>query len=234
MAAQPNQIPTDQSVKAAIKALLAEKGLKDLVGLYFDGMPQTDFAGHLFDTIPDNPPERVVASDLVAVSLLDVSFGPMATDALLNRAYLDSHLAVEKLPINLDLWDAIDRVNNLYAARKVLDDLHDVGPVKASKLLARKRPRLVPITDRHVEVFFGCRGWEFLTPLATCLSENSDLVGAINALSPSPSESGHSPTTLRLLDVAIWMTRSRSASAKKARKAALGDSRALDLRSSDR
>lgn len=230
MAAQPNQIPTEQSVKAAIEVLLAEKGLKDLIGLYFEGMPKTDFAGHLFDAIPDNPPERVVASDLVAVSLLDVSFGPTATDALLNRAYLDSHLAIENLPINLDLWDAIDRVNNLYEARKVLDDLHDVGPVKASKLLARKRPRIVPITDRHVEAFFGCSGWEFLTPLAICLSENSDLVDAINALSQSPSESGHSPTTLRLLDVAIWMTRSRSGSAKKARKAALGDPRPLDLR----
>lgn len=233
MPAQSRQMPTEQSVREAIESLLTVSGLKDLVRLYFNGMPNTDFAGHLFDTLSDNPSERVVASDLVAVSLLDVSFGPTATGALINRGYLDACLTTENLPTELDLWDALDRIDNLYAARKVLYNLDGVGPVKASKLLARKRPRLAPITDRHVGSFFGCSRWAFLSPLACCLSNNPDLIGRINGLSPSPAGSGHSPTTLRLLDVAIWMTRSRADSAERAREEALKDPRPLDLHTGD-
>jgi len=88
MPAKPIQPPTEQNVKnvkRVIESLLTTNGLMVLVGLYFNGFPDTDFAGHLFDTLSDNPPEEVVASDLVAVSLLDVNFGAKAADILLNN-----------------------------------------------------------------------------------------------------------------------------------------------------
>jgi len=217
------------SVERDIRSLLAVPGLKTLVGVYFHGLLdregrlKTDFAGHLFDSLPDNPPDRVVASDLVAVTLLDVRFGRRATDALLNRGCLDDYLALDKLPADHDLWSATeDCIGNLYSAHKVLDDLHGVGPVKASKLLARKRPRLAPITDSHVENFFGCFGWEFLIPMSLCLSASEELRDAINDLCPDLTQLNSAPSTLRLLDVAIWMTRSRARSAADGREVALG------------
>jgi hypothetical protein len=219
---EPNTAPSEQRVQQLIDALLSVKELKNLVGFYFNGLPKTDFAGHLFDSLSDNPPERVVASDLVAVTLLDVNFGPRATDQLLNRGCLNPYLASRKLPTNVDLWSAIDHTDDLHSARNALKELEGVGPVKASKLLARKRPRLAPITDRHVESFFGCHGWEFLEPLAKCLANSERLVRAINDLCPANTSPNEAPTTLRLLDVAIWMTRSRSTGAAEAREAALG------------
>jgi hypothetical protein len=47
-----------------------------LVAAFFD--PARPFAGATFDTLPDNPPNTFTASDLVAVSLLDVRFEPRA------------------------------------------------------------------------------------------------------------------------------------------------------------
>lgn len=215
-------VPNEQHVRVTIDTLLAVPKLKTLVGFYFSGLPKTDFAGHLFDSLPDNPPDRIVASDLVAVTFLDVSFGPRATDRLLNEGFLNPHLAPRKLPTEVDLWSAVDHFDDLYSARNALKELDDVGPVKASKLLARKRPRLAPITDRHVESFFGCQSWEFLEPLAKCLANSPSLVGAINDLDPAHTAPSNAPSTLRLLDVAIWMTRSGSSSAKDARKLAFG------------
>jgi len=228
MPAKPIQPPTEPNVKKVIESLLTTNGLMVLVGLYFNGFPDTDFAGHLFDTLSDNPPEEVVASDLVAVSLLDVNFGAKATDSLLNKGLLNSHLRIENLPTDLDLWNTTtDQIKKLYAARDALKKFHGVGPVKASKLLARKRPRLAPITDRHIQNFFHCKGWDFLDPLASCLSTNPELIEEINKLSPAGSS--HSPATLRLLDVAIWMAKSISKSAKLARDAVFGDERPLEL-----
>ena len=225
---KPSQPPTKENVKAAVESLLGESRLKKLVNSYFDEELKTDFAGHLFDTLSDNPPEEVVASDLVAVSLLDVNFGAKATDSLLNKGLLNSHLRIENLPTDLDLWNTTtDQTDKLYAARDALKDFDGVGPVKASKLLARKRPRLAPITDRHIQNFFGCKGWDFLSPLASCLSTSPELIDEINKLSPAGSS--HSPTTLRLLDVAIWMAKSTSKSAELARDAAFGDKRPLDF-----
>jgi hypothetical protein len=40
------------------------------------------FAGSSFDEIGDNPPNNIVAADIVAVSLLDVRFEPMAMTGL--------------------------------------------------------------------------------------------------------------------------------------------------------
>lgn len=221
MSRQDN-VPSEQRVQQLIDALLSVKELETLVGFYFNGLPKTNFAGHLFDSLSDNPPERVVASDLVAVSLLDVNFGPKATDQLLNEGCLNPYLAPQKLPTDVDLWSAIDHIDDLYSARNALKELDGVGPVKASKLLARKRPRLAPISDRHVESFFGCQGWEFLEPLAKCLANSEKLVKEINNLCPADTSPDEAPSTLRLLDVTIWMTRSRSTGAAEAREAALG------------
>lgn len=222
MSSRLGQVPTAGFVEEALELLLAVQGLKDLVGVYFKGSSKADFAGRLFDSLPENPPDQVVASDLVAVALLDVSFGARATDELLNAGCLNSYLALDRLPVDVDLWMALDRVDCLYDAYGLLKKLHNVGPTKASKLLARKRPRLAPIIDSHVGSFFSCAGWEFLNPLAVCLAGSPGLVGAINELRPSFGKSDDAPSTLRLLDVAIWMTRSRAKSAAEAREVVLG------------
>lgn len=195
--------------------LISVSGLRELVAIYFQGPPLRNFAGHLFDSLPENRVDKVTAGDLVAMSLLDVSFGAKATFSLLEEGFLDDDLA--NLPSKVELWNAPQEIGKLYLAYWKLQKLSGVGPTKASKLLARKRPHLAPITDTHVQAFFGCRGWEFLEPLVTCLGKDSSLESGLDSLKPGAVGADTEVSTLRVLDVAIWMTLSGSRNAKEAR-----------------
>lgn len=233
MPRQSKPKPDKTSIASVVGRLLATPGIKDLVGQYFatpvpDRPSSRNFAGYRFDSLPDNPRHQVVASDLVAVSLLDVTFRPEAVDALLMKGEINKELLA--LPEKVDLWEARECIDDLYVAYGKLKKLHDVGPTKASKLLARKRPKLAPITDRHVENVFGCSGWEFIVPLADCFAERADLVRSLGDLKPAQPEDVVGPSTLRLLDVAIWMTQSRAESAQDARELALGCRDAVKFR----
>ncbi|MGN9779419.1 DUF6308 family protein [Micromonospora sp. H33] len=90
-----------------------------------------------------------------------------------------------------------------------------LGPVIASKLLARKRPRLVPVHDDVVLRVLAPPENQFWVTLAAALTESA-LRNEIEALRPTGIDS---PSLLRLLDVAIWTRHSRSRNARNARSA---------------
>lgn len=92
--------------------------------------------------------------------------------------------------------------------------MHKVGPTKASKLLARKRPALVPIYDSVISQYLRPPPGAFWTSLAQSLADK-ERRRRIDALAPPDLPS--SPTTLRLLDVAVWMRGGGSTNAKAAR-----------------
>jgi hypothetical protein len=90
--------------------------------------------------------------------------------------------------------------------------LMGVKKAKASKLMARKRPRLAPISDEVVVKAIGARGrtWPVLRH---CLQDES-FRGTVLTLRGPGSEDA---SVLRLLDVALWMLHSRSKAAGQAR-----------------
>jgi len=210
-------------VQRSLECLLGVEHLDKLVNRYLEGPPKWSFAGCLFDAraLLDHDPSRhastypqITAEDLVAVSLLDVRFGAKAVHKLMIERTCDG--VISALPPDLDLWVADDGVIlKLEKALDVLDELPGVGRTKASKLLARKRPRLAPIVDSLVEEFYGSTGWSHLRALRDALKDQS-LVGRINELVTQSAV--HLPTTLRVLDIAIWMTRSKSTAASDARE----------------
>jgi hypothetical protein len=102
------------------------------------------------------------------------------------------------------LWDA-------------LLEMPGVGTATASKLLARKRPRLCPATDKVVIRAAGLPGqtWEVLR----FLLRDPEARDGLEALRP-PDAAGAS--LLRLLDVAIWITQSPAREAQRARLAGRG------------
>ena len=59
-----------------IDGFLADTRSKDLVDAYFN--PDSTFAGDLFDTLGARAPYEVTRDDLLAVTLLDIRFGPRA------------------------------------------------------------------------------------------------------------------------------------------------------------
>jgi len=202
-------------VEKAVDNLLAKPNLQKLVEEYLKGPPETKFAGRLFDELKFNKPDVVEASDLVAVSLLDVRFGANAVKKLLEEEFINQELAA--IPDNQDLWQVNEEVlNNLERAFLKLKDLEGVGRTKATKLLARKRPRIAPISDSVVEKFYGLPEWEYLRPLRRLLESNSSYVKQIKDL--VEPQIGYVPTVLRILDISIWMTNSNSRAARNCRK----------------
>lgn len=201
-------------MRTRIREVLAVPGIELLVAAYFD--PDGPFAGASFDTLGENLPDAFTLDDLLATTLLDISWRPLAVRQLLASS-CSLAAALAALPSDLDLWNAEPGV--LRAAtelHELLDRLSGVGPVTASKLLARKRPRLVPIHDDVVLRVLVPPKRQFWVTLSAALSD-STLRCEIMALSPASAESA---SLLRLLDVAIWTRHSGSRSAIAARSAA--------------
>lgn len=169
---------------------------------------------HTFATVGDNDPWSIGPADLFAVSLLDVTYGPDAVRSLLDDpSRWTALLALVPGPL-VPLWELDDTGhtagNVLWKAAR---GLSGVGPTKASKLLARKRHALIPIRDGIIDQYLPRGDNEFWTLLRSAMQDSGrraaiDELGA--GLDPRP-------TTLRLIDVAIWMRFSRSQNAQKAR-----------------
>ena len=86
-----------------------------------------------------------------------------------------------------------------------------MGPAQASKLLARKRPRLVPVTDEIIVARDGPAGQAWRA-LRHCLQDES-LRHVIEVLRPRQARTA---SVLGLLDVALWMLHSESTAARNA------------------
>ena len=199
-----------------VRETLAEPGLGAAVAAYFD--PAEGFAGMSFSTLGRNLPHKVTAGDLLAVSLLDIAWRPEAVRQLLGSQAERVSVMLGAISNDVDLWDATD--TDLTAVDRLWDvlvDMPGVGTATATKLLARKRPRLCPITDKVVIRTAGSPGqtWEALR----FLLRDPEARAAVEALRP-PEAAGAS--LLRILDVAIWVAASPSREAQRCRLAGRG------------
>jgi hypothetical protein len=121
----------------------------------------SDRSGAWFERLEPSPPNGFTPTDLLSVELLDVSLpGGLIRDLLIDTDL--RRLATERLADIHDvaIWDA-DAPPSLGIADELwhLIDRHvavclrgseGVGDAKLSKLLCRKRPSLIPITDSVV------------------------------------------------------------------------------------
>lgn len=207
------------SIDDQIDKLLEIENLDKLVGKYFEDNQNHAFAGVLFDTLEDHGsqanPNKISVSDLLALNLLDVRVGPIEIRKLLSGDF-DSGLA--NVNADCDIWnpqeDALQCASELWVELK---EVKGLGRTKISKLCARKRPRLIPITDSIVERVLKIKVKD--NPLAIW----QELGNALNDERRNkikdliPNSVGYKPTILRTLDVAIWMIGSNSKAAQKSR-----------------
>ena len=188
---------------ARIDAELDDTSLHALVVAYYD--PDGPFAGHTFDLVGENPPNQFTTGDLLALTTLDVACSPPAIRALLHDERLSRLLG--GIPAGIDLWDAGDgAIGAATTLWEALTELPDVGPTTAGKLLARKRPRLIPIWDSVVEKVLQPEPGAFWESMRAALADERRR-HRIDALADGVYPR---PTTLRTLDVAIWMRHGRS------------------------
>lgn len=194
-----------------LRETLARPGVRPAVAAYFD--PAEGFAGMTFATLGENPPDQLTADDLLAVSLLDITWRPDVVRRLLGSDRAEIAGLLGAISTEIDLWQASDAdLGAVDAAWDALLDIPGVGTASAAKLLARKRPRLCPITDKVVIAAAGLPGltWEVLR----CLLQDPGARAEVEALRP-PEAAGAS--LLRILDVAIWVAHSNSRGAQRAR-----------------
>lgn len=185
-----------------------------LVEQFFD--TEGPFAATTFDTLPDNDRNRFTTTDLLAVTLLDVALPPSSVRSLLesDADKFNSLLAV--VPDDVDLWDVSDEdLAHAEALYWALRELPKVGRTRASKLMARKRPRLIPVVDSVIieALNLGDDSW---VALRACLRDAA-VRQAVEASRPENAPTA-SISTLRLLDAAVWMRCSQSLHAKNARR----------------
>ena len=203
-----------EEIRHRIVTIVKDHGAELIAHYYADPV----FAGSLFDNFGENPSHRFVSDDLLAASLLDVRFGPQALRALLEDRVADSLLA--EVPSDRPLWAAdYDTVlgthSNAGRLWTVLTTIPGVGGTRASKLLARKRPALLPILDSVIRTQLGLGDLDAWGALRDAL-DDSETRAVIDGLASKLD--GLAPTTLRLLDVVTWMRFSESDNARWVRK----------------
>ncbi|MGW1008034.1 DUF6308 family protein [Streptomyces sp. NPDC002520] len=181
------------------------------IGLPPDAVP---FTGSRFEHLAgggDRPgiADRITAEDLVAVQTLSVTVpAPVALDILEGRLGVRLSGLLQAIPRDIDMADADASVladgSPADQAWSLLCDQYGVNWVIAGKLLARKRPRLLPVYDRVVRCAVG-RPSSFWLALHTALREDD---AALHRQLLELRQAAGLPDTvsaLRVCDVVVWM-----------------------------
>lgn len=213
------QLSIDTNLSTRLLRIVADpQAVEDLRTYYQDGPPNTGHPGRWFEQI-GTPEEqhrnrdRLTADDIVALSALNIRLPITVSARLLGADSAEISDLLATIPADADLWSmprselsprsAAYRLFTKFRAMAWNGGEHGTSGVTASKLLARKRPRLIPIYDQQVSQLVdlgkGASWWislrEALTPeVRDHLQRAHDV-----------AELGPRITPLRTLDVILWM-----------------------------
>lgn len=187
--------------------------------LYRNELPQT---GSRFDDWAGGGDREAVAhsitaDDLLAVSFLSVEIPPPAAIGIIETRAGEVTSLLEQIPTNLDLASATTEdfeallgsdspANSLWRLLRGSDSYRwGIGPTTASKIMARKRPRLIPIFDSVVGPLMGHHSpkgqWK---TWHTVLSNGAKLPEHLRAVKEA-SGIRRDISDLRTMDVVLWM-----------------------------
>lgn len=154
-------------------------------------------------------PDTFTADDLLSASLLSAPIHPTALLAILNQAQTLS-AAIRKLGDDRDLAGLTNNeVRTLEMTSNIWQELRSIpfiGPTRASKLIARKRPRLIPVYDSVIgsAVYRGTSRGQW-TRLHAALTANDDALQKhlheLRTAADLPDEI----SPLRIFDVIAWL-----------------------------
>lgn len=120
------------------------------------------YEGSWFDLLADHDhPYRITARDIVAVSMLQVQIPIRTAIWLLGDGAAEVTALLERIPLDWVIWQRDADLTRDGAAWRLWNAIDSnwwplgsadpgMGPTKISKLLAAKRPNLVPIQDSLV------------------------------------------------------------------------------------
>lgn len=163
------------TIYEALKTISHDDARKHIAD-YFAASPSFpgvgSFTGSHFQSLgaDQNEPHRITAEDLLAVQTLSVTVPARAVVAILGDLSGEISALLEQIPENrplssltddefsstlangspaLQLWDLLRRNGRDEHGEK--KQRWNVGPTIASKIMARKRPQLIPIEDSVVD-----------------------------------------------------------------------------------
>jgi hypothetical protein len=182
----------------------------DVLARYFHepDRPEQGTAGRFFERLADpRSPHAVTAADVLAVAALDEHVPPHAAWTILQDGMLAARLA--DIPTTVTIMDR--------EAAALLDGpctelwerlraIPGVGPVAASKLLAAKRPHLVPIYDERVRAVLRPPAGGFWSSMRHTLTDGSLAVraGAVRAAAAAEEPSvPEGLSVLRVIDIVV-------------------------------
>lgn len=171
------------------------------------------FTGRFFHILADDDrPDEITELDITAVSMLGVTIPPKVAIWLLDEGRPEVSELLHAIPTDVDIWDAGDLITPNGELRELWSLLrtgswptpgrgNGMGPTKTSKLLAAKRPRLVPVYDSVLNALFP-KVDSYWTAFERALSDDK-----LRALFSVASMGGapEGATFLRRLDAMLWM-----------------------------
>ncbi|MCQ1948943.1 DUF6308 family protein [Arthrobacter jinronghuae] len=211
-----------------LPAILDAGHVDDAAGLLRRYYTQKLTSGHVrtgarFDTWAgggDSPgaADRITADDLVALALLGEEIKGPAVVGLLETKAPEIGELLELIPVSLELAD-VTGVEYVHVLGKdspawLLWEIFrgyrggqwKMGPTKTSKLLARKRPKLIPIWDSMVARSIGAgtslTQWEEWHALLT--ANDRELVRLLDEVQDRAALPVR-VSALRAMDVVLWM-----------------------------
>ncbi|UEJ81856.1 DUF6308 family protein [Brachybacterium halotolerans subsp. kimchii] len=180
------------------------------------------FTGAYFQelTLEDpTDPDEIDIADIAALSLLEVKATPKAAGYLLKdedfrkafrecmSAWPDRDLA----DLSPDEAAKLESDEGLNPAWRLVKAADDFGPTRTAKLLARKRPRLIPIWDSFVEEELGfANSNHYWTAFHAALTEDDRALHT--KLEELADDAGVRDrySHVRVLDIVVWMERRNS------------------------
>lgn len=180
------------------------------------------FTGGQFDRLArQSAPDRIEATDLVAVTMLSVRVPPRAAAFLLGDGADAVTRLLRAIPSGLYLEDALD--DHLHVATELWNLLTSpasqvpadrkasgLGPVTAGKLLATKREEMIPIYDKVVSEAVGYRGrstwWSDWQDELRAHRDLRTRAAAIRSQAARLEPEATHLSDLRVFDIVLWMT----------------------------
>jgi len=191
----PSRFVTDSERPLAISSLRH----------YFSG----HYTGALFEKLTDREePNAITARDIVAVTALGVRVPVRAADWILGAGRAEISDLLSMIPNGVPIWENVrlDLSSKAWELWTVLDAQYKVGATITSKLLAAKRPHLLPIWDQYVVDGVQPKKNEYWVGWQEALSGESG--AELRAVCEAIRQEADAPdclSVLRILDIVIWM-----------------------------
>lgn len=186
----------------------------DLLQRYFSTDGPTHFTGAYFDRFAgggDRPEvaDQFTSDDVVAVSMLSVDVGGEGAVQLLVTRRSEFNGLLAAISRNKHFADlTAEEVGSgwpVRAAERALRTIPGIGPTTASKLLARKRPHLVPIFDSVVDKELWLQNQQLWSPLHAWLTADGGVKHERLVELRARAALDLQISTLRVFDVLAWM-----------------------------